>query len=148
MSEQVKVKSDNSFLSYLLIFLSSGLGMFWVCYYLTSEALKEPYPQIAGIVLGGVFGLFGFLSLIAIYSLDSVFIYSNRLIVKSIFGNTKKVIYLRDITTWTEIEKESKYMNWTDLTIYTNRTKYKLSSSIYNNYPPALLVAANRYGTL
>lgn len=135
MNEQVKIKSDNSFLTYFLILLLGGLGMLWVCYYLTSGALKDPYPQISGIILGGFFGLFGFLCLIAIYSLDSILIYSDHLKVKSIFGNTKKVIYLKDITTWTEIEKETKHTKWTDLTIYTDRTKFKLSSSIYNNYP-------------
>jgi hypothetical protein len=134
MNEQVKIKSDNSFLTYFITLLLGGLGMLWVCYYLTSGALKDPYPQIAGIILGGFFGLFGFLCLIAIYSLDSIYIYSDYLKVKSIFGNIKKTIYLDEIITWTEIEKETKYTKWTDLTIYTDRTKFKLSSSIYNNY--------------
>lgn len=135
MNEHVKVKSDNSFLTCFLILLLGGVGMLWVCYYLTSEALKAPYPQIAGIILGVFFGLLGFLCLIPLYSLDSILIYSDHLKVKSIFGNTKKIIYLKDIITWTEVEKETKYTKWTDLTIYTDRTKYKLSSSTYKNYP-------------
>ena len=115
--------------------LLGGLGMLWVCYYLTFGALKDPYPQIAGIILGGFFGLFGILCLISIYSFDSIFIFSDHFKVKSIFGTTKKVILLKDITTWTEIEKETKYTKCTDLTIYTEQTKFKLTSSIYNNYP-------------
>jgi hypothetical protein len=135
MSDQLKVKSDNSFLTYFLTFLLGGLGMLWICYYITSGALRDPYPDIVGVILGGFFGLFGFLCLISIYSFDSIFIFSDHFKVKSIFGNTKKVIFLNDITTWTEIEKETKYVKWTDLTIYTEQTKYKLTSSIYNNYP-------------
>lgn len=135
MDEHLKLKSDNSFLSSFLIYLLGGLGMFLVCYYLISYALKDPYPQIAGIILGCFFGLIGLLCLNAIYSLESILIYSDHIKFKSIFGNTKKVIYLKDITTWTEIEKESKYSKWTELTIYTERNKFKLSSSIYNNYP-------------
>ncbi len=135
MNEQAIIKSENSFLTYFLIWVSGGLGMIWVGYYLTSAALEDPYPQIAGIILGVFFGLFGFLCLIAIYSLDSIFIFSDHLKIKSILGNTKKVIFLNDITTWTEIEKETEYTKWTDLTIYTEQTKFKISSSIYNNYP-------------
>ena len=135
MTEQVIIKSDNSFLTYFLILLLGGLGALWVCYYLTSGALEDPYPQIVGIILGGFFGLFGFLSLITIYSLDRIFIYADHVKIKSIFGDTKKVIHLSDIVTWTEIEKQTEYSKWTDLTVYTDRTKYKLSSLIYNNYP-------------
>ena len=135
MNEQVKIESDNSFSTYFLVLLLCGLGMLLLCYYLTSDALKGPYPQIAGIILGGFFGLFGFLCLIAIYGLDSIFINADLLKVKSIFGSTKKVILLSDITTWTEIEKKTRHTKWKELTIYTDRTKFKLSSSIYNNYP-------------
>lgn len=135
MKEQVKFKSDNSFLTSFLILLLGGLGFIWLSYYLTSAALSEPYPQIVGIILGGFFGLLGFLSIIAIYGFDSILIYSDHLKVKSIFGNTKKIIYLNDIVTWTEIDKENKYIQWTDLTLYTDRTKYKLTSSNYKNYP-------------
>ena len=53
MTEQPKIKSENSFITYFIILLIGGLGMLWVCYYLTSSALKDPYPQIAGIILGG-----------------------------------------------------------------------------------------------
>lgn len=134
MTEQPKIKSENSFATYFTLLLLGGLGMLWVCYYLTSGALKDPYPQIAGIILGGFFGLFGFLCLISIYSFDSILIYPDHFKVKSIFGNTKKIIYLNNITTWTEIEKENKHMKWTDLTIYTEQEKYKLTSSLYKNY--------------
>ncbi len=132
--ELIQIKSKNSFLTHFLTLFVGGLGMLCVGFYLTSEALEAPYPQIVGIILGSFFGLFGFVSLISIYSLDSILIYSDYLKIKSILGNTKKVIYLKDITSWTEIEKETKYTKWTELTIYTDQTKFKLSSSVYSNY--------------
>ncbi len=135
MDEPIKVKSDNSFVTYFLILLLGGLGMFWGCYALISEAISSPYPQLLDVSFGIFFGVLGFLSIIGIYHLDSILIYSDCVKVKSIFGNTKKTIFLDEITSWTEIEKENKHNRWTELTLYTERTKLKLSSSIYDNYP-------------
>lgn len=134
MSDQIKMESENKFLTNILILSLGGIGMFFLCYYLTSASLKGPYPQISGIILGGFFGFIGCLSLVSIYSLDKIFVYEDRVIFKSIFGNIKKIIYLQDIVSWTEIVKKSKYNEWKDLTIYTENTKYKFSSSFYYNY--------------
>jgi hypothetical protein len=135
MEEPVKIKSDNSFVIYFIILLLGGIAMFWGCYAISANILNSPYPQIADVFFCIFFGVLGFLSIIMIYHLDSILIYSDRLKVKSIFGNTKKTIFLDEITFWTEIEKENKHKKWTELTLYTERTKLKLSSSIYNNYP-------------
>jgi hypothetical protein len=135
MIDEPKIKSENSFGAYLLILLIGGIGGLFICYYLTSAALKEPYPQITGIILGSFFGLIGIFSLFCIYYFDTILIYSDHVLIQSIFGNTKKVIFLKDIESWTEVEKENKHSKWKELVIYTKQTKYQLSSAIYANYP-------------
>jgi hypothetical protein len=135
MTEEPKIKSENSFGSYFLILFIGGIGGLFICYYLTSSALKEPYPQITGIILGSFFGLIGVVSLFCIYSFDTILIYSDHVVIRSIFGNIKKIIYIQDITIWTEVEKENKHLKWKELAIYTTQTKYQLNSSIYTNYP-------------
>jgi len=56
-------------------------------------------------------------------------------VIKSILGFKKRTIYISDIVTWTEIKKENKHIIWSDLTIYTSKSKYVILSSIYTNYP-------------
>ena len=134
MNDQKIIKSENSFLTYLLTLCFGGLTLCSFSYYIISISIKTPYPQIFGLLLGSILGIIGLLCFVKIYKLDSLIIYSDRIIIKSFFRNTKKVIYLNQITTWIEIEKENKYSKWKELTIFTNQTKYKLHSGIYNNY--------------
>lgn len=134
MNDQVKIKSDNSFLFYFCILLFGGMGMIFGCYKLILISLNEEYPQILGLIIGGILGIIGTLSIYSIYKLDKLFIFKEYLEIKSIFGNTKRIIHLDKIITWTEIEKRNKYLTWTDLTLYTEQNKYKFTSSYYNNY--------------
>lgn len=132
--EQPKIKSSNSFTFHLIVYLIGGIGSSTAGYKLLSQGFGMPYPQLPSVVLGTLFSLFGIVCILAIYNLDSIYVYSDRFEIKSIFGNTKKEILLQDITTWTEIEKENKHTKWTDLTIYTEKEKYKIYSNIYDNY--------------
>lgn len=102
--------------------------------YLIKIALSSDYPQIAGLILGSLFGLFGIVSVLSIYFIDSLQIDKEKLIVKTLFGNTKKTIKISEILSFTEIEKENGQGKWKDLTIYTKNNKLKLSSSMIKNY--------------
>ncbi len=133
MNEEPTIKSVSSFRTNLAILLAGGIGLLSLSYYLISISLKAPYPQIPGIIVGGLLGSIGLWGLISIYQFDFIFIFSDHFRAKSILGNTKKVIYFNDITGWTEIEKKNKYSKWTVLIIYTEKTKYKINSSIYKN---------------
>ncbi|POY35000.1 hypothetical protein C3K47_17230 [Solitalea longa] len=82
----------------------------------------------------GFFGLFGLVSIGSILWVDNLEIYADKLIVKSILGYIKKTIYFEEIKSWTEIDKKNKYLTWTDLTIYTEETRYKITSNAYHNY--------------
>lgn len=134
MNEEPKIKSINSFRKNLIIFLVGGIGFLFLSYYLISISLNTPYPQIVGIIFGGIIGLIGLWSLKTIYHFDSIFIFDDHFKVKSFWGNTKKIIFFNEITGWAEIKKNNKYSTWSELTIYTKKTKYIINSSIYKNY--------------
>lgn len=108
--------------------------MIFLCYYLTTISLNSEYPQIAGLILGGFFGLIGIFSLLSLLTLETLELDSERLVVKSILQYPKKTIYLRDIISYNEIEKENKSGKWFDLTIFTQTENYKISSSVISNY--------------
>ncbi|MFD2246994.1 hypothetical protein [Pontibacter ruber] len=133
MKEEPEIISEK-YLSIFIILVIGGLGSSAIAFYLINASLSDDYPQIWGLVLGALFGLFGLYGLIAVFLIDNLEVYRDRLVLKSITGKTKKVIYLSEIVTWTEIEKENKHQKWKDLTIYTVSNKYKISSSLYSNY--------------
>lgn len=108
--------------------------MIFLCYYLTKISLNSEYPQIAGLILGCFFGLIGIFSLLSLLTLETLELDSEKLVVKSILQYPKKTIYLRDIISYNELEKENKSGKWFDLTIFTQTENYKISSSVTSNY--------------
>jgi hypothetical protein len=101
---------------------------------LTKVSLNSEYPQIAGLVLGGIFGLIGILSFFSLLMFETLEVDNEKLIVKSILHYPKKTIYLNDIISYNEIEKENKSGNWFDLTVFTETGNHKISSSLIKNY--------------
>ena len=96
-----------------IILIIGFLGFSAAGYYLTSNALSDEYPQIAGLILGVFFGAFGLISLIAILTLNIYRIIDDKLQILSIFGFIKSVVYLDQILSWNEVEKENQHMkNW------------------------------------
>jgi len=128
-----KIKSKLNFKN-IIILVVGGFGTLFLSYYLTNNALSNEYSQISGIILGLIFGLFGVICFYSIYNLDVLILSSDKLEINSIFGNQKKVIYLNEIISFNEIEKESKYYKWKVLTIFTSNSKFKISSSSFENY--------------
>jgi hypothetical protein len=118
----------------LLILLIGGAVSIGVGVHLSRSAFDAPYPKLDDLVLGCVAVIFGIYALISTLKIDKLFIYNDRLEVLSLFNSVKKVIYLNEITTWTEIEKENKYYKWQELTIFTDTTKYCIVSNYYSNF--------------
>lgn len=117
-----------------IILILGFLGFSAAGYYLTSNALSDEYPQIAGLVLGVFFGAFGLISLIAILSLNIYRITDDKLQVLSIFGFIKSIVYRDQILSWNEVEKENQHMKWKDLTLHLQNRNIKISSSSLKNY--------------
>lgn len=133
MNKPINIETKTKF-STLIILILGGIGFCFLSFYLTSISLEAEYPQIAGLILGLFFGAFGLLSIFSIWQLKKYDFDGEKLIVKSIFNTPKKVIYVRDIKSYKEIEKENKSGKWKDLTIFTDRQKEKISSSTISNY--------------
>jgi hypothetical protein len=122
--------------SYFLVLIVGGLGACALAYHLYNlyNSSYTPYPQIGEIALITCLGTFGIYALYSILSEFSLEIYKDRLEVKTILGFTKRTILLNDILYWTEIDKHTRYVRYTDLAIYTERSKFTISSTIYNDY--------------
>ena len=133
MNGQPLVKSTFPFGISIFLILG-GIGMCAIATYLGLPALKEEYPQIAGLILGGFFGLMGIACIIAALTIPKFELYKDRLEVKSIFGGTRKIIYRKEITSWTELAKETQYQKWIELTVFTQHGKYKISSTTCGNF--------------
>jgi hypothetical protein len=131
--KQERIKSKLNFKN-IIILVIGGIVALLVSYNLTNNALSNENPQIAGIIFGLIFGLFGVICFYSIYNLDVLILSSDKLEINSIFGNQKKVIYLNEISSFNEVEKESKYYKWKDLTIFTSNSKFKISSTNFDNY--------------
>jgi hypothetical protein len=119
-------------IGYYLVLILGGLGSCAIGYY--NLDISPAYPQLSNLAISTFLGIFGFIALYSILSEFSLKIYTDRLEVKTIFGFTKKTIKLDDILYWTEIEKETKYQKYQDLTIYTHNSKFTISSTIYNHH--------------
>ncbi len=66
---------------------------------------------------------------------NKVDIYSDRIEIKGLLL-PKKVILRDEITSWTEINKKHKSanINWVEVTVYTNKTKYMINSLHWQNF--------------
>lgn len=131
--KQERIKSKLNYKNIIILVLG-GIVALLVSYNLTNNALSHENPQIVGIIFGIIFGLFGVICFYSIYNLDVLILSSDKLEINSILGNQKNIIYLNEILSFNEIEKESKYYKWKDLTIFTSNTKYKISSTSFENY--------------
>lgn len=137
MKDQVVLKSESIvFWVNTLFLLLCGIGMLTGAPFCMSSAFSGPYqPQILPFVFGAILGVSGVWILVYTYnSLNRIFIFSDRLEIKSFFGNTRKSILLDDIYTYTETEQTNKNEKWTELTCYTENTHFTIVSSNYQNY--------------
>lgn len=133
MNKPINIETKTK-LSTLIILIFGGIGLCFLSYYLTSVSLDSEYPQIAGLVLGALFGVFGLLSIFSVWQMKKYEFDGDKLIVKSIFNTTKKIIYKNDIISYNEIQKETESSKWKDLTIFTSKRKEKISSFTISNY--------------
>jgi hypothetical protein len=129
MNVESKNKGSGLIILVLSAVVSFGLSVFTV-----SSAFDQEFTQILGLVFGLLFAVAGIICLGAIWNLSNYTIKGDTLTVKTIFNITKRILKLGDITSYTEIEKESKYIKWKDLTLFANICRLKISSSSISNY--------------
>ncbi|NOU62004.1 hypothetical protein ELS83_19575 [Marinifilum sp. JC070] len=118
----------------IIILLIGCIGMSVLSYKLVSTSLSADYPQLTGLILGAFFGLFAILCIIALLSYDLITIDKEYVTIKSVLGFQKKKIHLRNIRAYNEIKKRTKHTSWTDLTIFYDDKKLKITSSMFSNY--------------
>jgi hypothetical protein len=133
MKTEKTVKS-NLKISTILILVFGGIGMLSLGYYLITISLNSEYPQIAGLIFGSFFGLVGLISLLSLLILETLELDNEKLVVRSLLKFPRKTIYLHEIVSYCETEKEIKSGKLFDLTIFTQTESYTISSSTISNY--------------
>lgn len=114
--------------------LMGCIGSTTAGYYLTTNAFSDEYPQIGGVIIGGCFAIFGLIIFIAILNLKQYQIKDDKLLILSIFGIVKAIVYLDQIISWNEVEKENQHFKWKDLTLHLPDKDIKISSTSLRNY--------------
>ncbi|MDJ1483855.1 hypothetical protein QNI16_25365 [Cytophagaceae bacterium YF14B1] len=98
---------------------------------LIKSALSYDSLSYLGLIAGCFFGLVSILLINYVLKFDILILEEDKLRTKSLLGYPKKVIYLQEITSYIAIDKEDKYFKWQELTIYSNKTEYCISSMLY-----------------
>ena len=133
MKEKVKIESEINYSSFSIIFIG-GIVVLCLGIFFFVNSTENSIAIYTGIVLSIIGIYFIYRALI----LDVLEITERNLIVKSLFGNTKKEINLNEFISYNEIEKHynTKYSNVVnfDLTLFTKTSKYIISSTNYKNY--------------
>ena len=134
MKDNLTTKSRTNYKG-ILILLIGGIAFTLI----GGALIFNDRGNYVGISLGGLFLTFGIYCFYEFLNFDNLIISKDKLIIKSIYGRTKKTIYLKEIIRYNEIEKENAShglarMKWKDLILFTKTDKYKISSTTYNNY--------------
>lgn len=132
--DEPRIKSMNTFWFLGSILLIGAAFISFVGCLLIKDAFSVKYIQIGPFLSGSILLLAAIYTFYLLWNLDTLHIYYDRLIIKSAFGYTKRIILLKDITAWAEAEKENKGKKLYTLIIYTEHTSYKIYSILYANY--------------
>jgi uncharacterized membrane protein YfcA len=133
LNDKVKIKSEINYSSFSII-LIGGIVVLCLGIFSFQKLTENNIGVYSGILLSIIGTYFIYKALI----FDILEITDQKLIVKSIFGKTKKEINLSEFVSYNEIEKHyntkhSNVVNW-DLTLFTKTSKYIISSTNYKNY--------------
>tara|TARA_R110002126_G_scaffold75461_6_gene188272 strand:- start:248 stop:907 length:660 start_codon:yes stop_codon:yes gene_type:complete len=133
LNDKVKIKSEINYGSFSII-LIGGIVVLCLGIFSSQKLTENNIGIYSGIILSIIGTYFIYRALI----FDVLEITGKKLIVKSIFGKTKKELNLDEFISYNEIEKHyntkhSNVVNW-DLTLFTKTSKYKISSTNYKNY--------------
>lgn len=143
MKNKLIFKSSNNFTKYFLILFVGGIGSILVGGFLFLSQQSKEYPDLFALVLGSFFSLFGLLSFLFSFFFRTLYIYVDKFESRTFFDIFKNTINYEDINSWTETKKENKTEIWFDLTIYSNKTKFCISSLYYHDYQSIKAILTN-----
>jgi len=123
---------------FIVIIITLGIiGFSALSYFLISNSLSADYPQIAGVLIGSLFGLFALLALLVLIRFNQLLITPTHLHINYFWGTSRKIIPLKEISSYIDIKDESikhKTNKFNSLFIFYKGRKYKIESSAYSNY--------------
>lgn len=120
--------------STIVILSIGGIVQLIGSYFIISNSLSDEYIKILGLIFGLFLGAAGIVTLGLILCLEKITLKKDKLIIQGISKKTKKIIKIADIKSYKEIEKVNDNIKYKDLTIFTNDSKYTITSFENPNY--------------
>lgn len=95
-----------------------------------SDIYLKFYPFLTGVILIAIGSVLVWLFI----RTKRFWVYSDRLEVKDVFGNTKQIVAYNAIEYWTEEEVKTRYETYNLLSVYTQDGKYALPANGFSDY--------------
>jgi hypothetical protein len=131
----LKSKTSSNFKFTAFFLIPFGVFLLYLCLFLLEELYKDIYPQLIAIFFCLLIGGFGFFGLWSLYDYNIFYIYTDKIITKSIFGYKKGTIPIKNLISWSEVERKSKNSSWHELIFFTDKSKFSINSKDHENYP-------------
>ena len=140
MKEQLIIKTSPK-IAYYIIGTTVGILFLVLGFLIIKECFEETYPHYFPLLIACCFCFLGLWLILKAFKTDVLFLYPNKLVIKSILGYHKKTIERKNIFECYEIAKSIRYhetnpnYEYNQLIIYTDKTEYKIRSDYYTGYP-------------
>lgn len=103
-------------------------------YFVLTANFKKQYPPLPEILCGFALLLFGLFCLFYYLNRRTIYVFSDRFILKSGLFSVSVEIRYDEIQSWAEIQKTTKNRNWDELLLFTSKGKFRFCSYNYFGY--------------
>lgn len=107
-----------------LFFLIGGVNLVY-------NTFLDDYIEFVPAIFGVLFIILGLLCIVWLFSLERIYVDKNHLILERVFIKNKRRVKISDITSYTELKKQSQHIEWKELTLFSTSEKIKINS--YDN---------------
>lgn len=135
--------SKNSRAGYAFLFLIPATLPALYAISIFVDCIQKSYCNIFDLLVAVIAIAVASYSYWLVFNISNLEIDDEKLTVKSWLGYTSRTIYLKDITGWIELPLVEKGKEYYKLTVYTDTSKYTLSSLRYDNYRNVKTALAN-----
>lgn len=116
-------------ISTVLLLLVGSIGFSLLSWLFLTSMLNHKYLQVVDLILFLVSTFFASASIYYLLKNEVLNIDNNHLIRETFFGINKSNFKLSELISYTEIDKENKYIKWQDLDLFFKKGKVRITSS-------------------
>jgi len=113
-------------ISTILLLLVGSIGFSLLSWLFLKPMLNHKYLQVVDLIFFLVSAFFASASIYYLIKNEVLNIEGNHLIRESFFGLKKSNFRLSELKSYTEIDKENKYIKWQDLDLFFTNGKVRI----------------------